>query len=260
MGEKCAQSQPCGLDATRHSSGLDAETSAPRERPILFSAPMVRAILEGRKTQTRRIVKGIALDWLAPDMFTPEFVADPGNHLCPYGVPGDRLWVRERWASWMFAPVLPGYGGKISRDPGDWLYAATDPEWDAMMHDRRALADCNKRSEDGRTGNYVVRNSIHMPRWASRITLEITDVRVERLNDCSPDDAKAEGLEWVAPTYGIGDIAETWSADPVAAYRALWEHINGPGSWDANPWVWVVGFKPVAARNASPQGNSGSIS
>jgi hypothetical protein len=182
------------------SSGADIavrpqEANSGRERPIIFSGPMVRALLEGRKTQTRRVVKGMALDWLDDAGFTPEFVANPANRLCPYGVPGDRLWVRETWATWMHAPCLPGgMGGALSRDPDDWLYKATEPEWAAMLADRATLRAYNVSREDGSTGNYVVRPSIHMPRWASRLTLEITEVRVERLQDISEADAIAEGL------------------------------------------------------------------
>lgn len=190
-----------------------------RERPILFSAPMVSAILDDRKTKTRRAVRGIALDWLAPGMFTPEFVADPGNHLCPYGVPGDRLWVRET----------------LKRAPNLWTYAADGAlvDWPA----RHALA--------GKTRDTIV--SIHMPREASRITLQITDVRVERLNDISEADALAEGLQWIVPgKWAVDHLLPIIGDDPRQVYRELWEHINGPGSWDANPWVWAITFERVS--------------
>lgn len=159
-----------------------------KERPILFSGPMVRAILDGRKTQTRRVVKprqGMLDDWTGLP--------------CPYGKPGDRLWVRE--TCYFEQP----HGEVIYRaDPGS--EKALDPEFTGLRW----------------------RPSIHMPRWASRITLEIVNVRVERLQDIRVDDARAEG------------VTAKW---PVHGFRNLWQSINGFGSWDANPWVWVVEFR-----------------
>ncbi len=174
-----------------------------KERPILFSAPMVRAILDGSKTQTRRVVK----------LQTPkaasisDFCVD-GIRVgrCPYGQPGDRLWVREAWADC----------DKLVR------YYATDD-----VHPLRKK-----------------RPSIHMPRWASRITLEVTGVRVERLQDISFSDARAEGIV-VQPDggWGLADSTHYHFTDPRVSYWSLWEAINGPGSVDANPWVWVVEYK-----------------
>jgi hypothetical protein len=176
------------------------------ERPILFSAPMVRAILSGTKTQTRRVVKGMALLWLRPDGFTPEFTALPENGLCPYGQPGDRLWVREAWRAW---PDGVAYRADISdADLADAVHAPWRP-------------------------------SIHMHRAASRITLEITAVRVERLQDISEADAKAEGVTRPVPM--LDDDPSTY----VDAFGDLWASINGPGSWDSNPWVWVIEFRRV---------------
>lgn len=135
-----------------------------KERPILFSAPMVHAILDGRKTQTRRVVnKKAALDCLAAG-FEPSFLTLPGNtDLCQYGQPGDRLWVRETWAYHVQAV------GAVCDEDGPFVYRA-DP-----MAEQHRLCD-------------RWRPSIHMPRAASRITLEVTAVRVERLQDISPDD------------------------------------------------------------------------
>ena len=183
-----------------------------KDRPILFSGPMVRAILAGTKTQTRRVVKGLALEWLAE--FTPEFVADPANSLCPYGVPGDRLWVREAYRFLGVHDHVPPR--EVSSGPV-W-YEAQD---DVPFHP----------SEFGK-----LRPSMFMPRWASRITLEVTGVRVERLQDISEADSVAEGIP-------SGEV----SPPDVGrfAYRLLWESINGPGSWDANPWVWAVEFKRI---------------
>ena len=169
-----------------------------KERPILFSAPMVRALLAGTKTQTRRIAKGLALEWLS-EGFEPTFVADDANRLCPYGKPGDRLWVREAWA-----------------------------KTHCLGHEMFVY-----RAEDNRTDyGGPWKPSIHMPRLASRILLEIVSVRIERLQDISEADAEAEGTP--IPCGG-------W----VGGYRNLWESINGPGSWDSNSWVWVVEFKRV---------------
>jgi len=133
-----------------------------RERPILFQGDMVRAILSGSKTQTRRIVKGMALDWLQPGVFTPEFVAAPENDMCPHGKKGDRLWVREAFSGCHEYDVE-------KFPPSAWF--RLDPLW--------YWADGNPTSGDWTRP----KPSIHMPRWASRITLEITEVRVERLQD-----------------------------------------------------------------------------
>lgn len=200
------------------------------ERPILFAAPMVRAILDGRKTQTRRIVKlkpgqqvderddGSSWPWTDYDG------ADIWHWLpCPYGQPGDRLWVRESFAG-SIAYERHGYPLK---------------EWGNKLW---YLADGEPRS-----GQWTrPRPSIHMPRAASRITLEITEVRVERLNDISEADAMAEGVE------GTSFLEEAERMEPATgvmpgryAFRALWESIHGPDSWTANPWVWVVGFRRV---------------
>lgn len=193
-----------------------------KERPILFSAPMVRAILEGHKTVTRRPVKGQALKWLAD--FTPDYVADPENRLCPYGYPGDRLWVRETWAQ------------PSNLDPAPTVYRATYP-------------DCLKgEGWENLPPIDAIRwkPSIHMFRRDSRILLEITAVRVERLQDISERDCIAEGVgltpnaEGMKLTIPLGaSLAKTW-------FSGYWESINGPGSLEANPWVWVVEFKRVA--------------
>lgn len=184
------------------------------ERPILFNDAMVRAILDGRKTQTRRIMKGAVLDWirLPGGGVSSQFIADAANRLCPFGHPGDRLWVRECWSdAGANAPELT-------------LYRASYPHHVPSRYENiPASAEIRWRP------------SIHMPRWASRITLEITCVRVERLNDISGADAVAEGVRSRLPDNGIA----------VSEYRDLWEYINGPGSWEKNPWVWVIEFKIV---------------
>lgn len=182
-----------------------------KERPILMSAPMVRAILAGAKRQTRRIAM-------------PKRSIEPMTDECPYGQPGDRLWVRETWQS---APLR-----------GVFAYRA-DPMWSGVP----------APTPDGRW-----RPSIHMPRCASRITLEITGVRVERLRDINEDDAIAEGIQPAALTghwrlYGRGANGDM-DRSPRVSYRSLWESINGQGSWDANPWVWVIEFRRVTESAA----------
>lgn len=184
------------------------------ERPILFSAPMVRAILEGRKTQTRRIVKHQPLPWVGPD---PPGWPPP----CPYGQLGDRLWVRETWAQ------------PTSLDPGPTFYRADYPSCVPRQFENVPPAEAVRW-----------RPSIHMPRWASRITLDVTGVRIERLQDISEADAMAEGVvETHAHLRDLGPCME-W----CYAFEDLWTRINGAGSWNANPWVWVIEFKRAASR------------
>ncbi|WP_042886279.1 hypothetical protein [Cupriavidus necator] len=195
-----------------------------KERPILFSGAMVRAILDGRKTQTRRVVKEshLAHTRYVPDGAGDVFVHD--TYRCPYGLSGDRLWVRETWST-DFA----------NHYPHDRVWYAAD---DDRRHDIE-VRDGVRGIYSPESGVHVPfrwRPSIHMPRWACRIELEITGVRGERLNDCSEEDALAEGvtLQPCHPRH-----AERMGRD---AYEKLWDSINGAGAWDANPWVWVVEF------------------
>lgn len=201
-----------------------------KERPILMSAPMVRAILSDTKTQTRRVAKiGATFGSVSVGHYSPA----PEEHVppvfgalfrnnetgadqllsSPYGQPGDRLWVREAFAKNEVLPVE-------HRASGGWIYRA----------------DLNDRGVTRYSARWTP--SIHMPRAASRLTLEITDVRVERLNDISEADARAEGV-----TLKGGQGYEGWAKQE---YMALWESINGPCSWAMNPWVWVVEFRRVA--------------
>ncbi|WP_312381999.1 hypothetical protein [Stutzerimonas balearica] len=201
-----------------------------RERPILFNGAMVRAILDGRKTVTRRICKP------QPSELAHTTSAD-GNPMgswwetgkdinrCPYGKPGDRLWVRESWAADAQVDSVPP--GELSQG-------------EPICY----LADCDVRS----TGCAMVtlgkgRPSIHMPRWASRILLEITDVRVERLQAITYEQAAAEGIHRHNRMWSATDEGGFCHKYPEPAFRDLWE-ITG-GDWSANPWVWVVEFKRV---------------
>jgi len=197
-----------------------------KERQILFSAPMVRAILDGSKTQTRRIVK--TGKW---EHENSEYGVSFGN--CPYGEPGDRLWVRETWNKF---DAWEGYFYAADDHPFG-IGEADDPDH-IEQHDIRW------------------KPSIHMPRAASRITLEVTGVRVERLQDISEADARAEGVEPVVVGEGWRRYCDSGSeevgvppcADARHSFQSLWEQINGAGSWAANPWVWVVEFQRATAQ------------
>lgn len=202
-----------------------------KARPILFSAVMVRELLSEGKTQTRRPLKDVPT-WL-PD----SFATDPGVLAkCRYGAKGDVLWVREAYQ----VPALMDVQYRATPGPrhGHW-----DPEFGPW------------------------KPSIHMPRWASRLTLLITEVRIERLQNISEEDAIAEGIERIWPESVGSDTGPNhftieldtggalgWHNAPTAVgvYQMLWEHINNPryesrdantACWDANPWVWVVSFK-----------------
>jgi hypothetical protein len=214
------------------------------ERPILFSAPMVLAILAGTKTQTRRAVKlphENRLGVWEPTRFggpnggrtatgntIPEqggiWHTRTGDHLaCPYGQPGDQLWVRETFA-------------RIDGQTQPWI--ETDYKATYKLGDR--LGDTlgiKKRWTP----------SIHMPRHASRISLAITGVRVECLQDISEADAQAEGIGYSERFggYCIGMAQHFHSHDPLESFLSLWASINGGDSARANPWVWVVEFKRI---------------
>jgi len=216
-----------------------------KERPILFSAPMVRALLAGTKTQTRRVCKPAEAHGLSFVVEVPDpqergqvyncshFGDEEGSVLfaSPYGGVGDRLWVREAWRTLNVHDHVPPRelsGAKV------W-YEAQD---DVPFHP---------------TAFGKLRPSMFMPRWASRLTLEVTKVYVERLQDISDADARAEGIEKQSDGIGwkrgpiSGDIPNTATrtAFPRLAYQSLWESINGPGSWAANPWVWCVSFRRI---------------
>ncbi|MGJ3290048.1 hypothetical protein [Klebsiella michiganensis] len=203
-----------------------------KERGMIFNGEMVRAILDGRKTQTRRPIKwkqtrfteigeredGSKWPWSEDAEHACDFW-----HPCPFGAVGDRIWVRETWAeAGASAPDLK-------------LYRATYPEHVPSIYENVPPAE-----------EIHWTPSIHMPRWASRILLEITDVRVERLNSISQEDAKAEGMELTGwrPTYSDPDSGGEVMT-PYDNFAELWSSIYGEESWNANGWVWVIEFKRV---------------
>lgn len=194
------------------------------ERPILMSGPDVRAILDGRKTQTRRVIRP---EWYRCLDLDDEDDAATALSQCPFGVAGDTLWVREG-----FAFVTP------AGLPAVVHYRATAPEYVLSVP---------------RTGHYRWRPGIHMPRHGSRLTLEVVSVRVERVQAISEDDARAEGVMYEVPGYGpVTDAAVNCDGGfhGAGSYRqgfaVLWDDINGKRSgcgWDADPWCWVVEFR-----------------
>lgn len=204
-------------------------TTTPRERPILFKPEMVRAILSGSKTQTRRIITPqdttTEPGWMFYRRGKTVYGWEEGkdNEFAailwagPYGSKGTRLWVRETWA--------PHEGRQHA------YYYADHPDW-------RTSAD----GEDVDINRW--RPSIHMPRWACRLVLEVTEVRVERLQDISDEDVRAEGIRIERHPE---ESPEDYAMSHVEAYAEAWDRINGArASWDSNPWVWVVSFKPVS--------------
>lgn len=216
-----------------------------KERPILFSGPMVRAILEGRKTQTRRVVKwnnhagvnlsfsGLSMESRMPghaELYSRDGDArwqERANAECPYGVPGDRLWVRETWAHFDGGPIRDAAGGVMDVMEDEMVYRASSPRM------------------------ITWRPSIFMPRWASRITLEITDVRVQRVQEISQEDAEAEGVFAHVAPYSIGKVFRDHRGVKALEYfRSLWDSINaarGHG-WDKNDWVWALTFTRVVTE------------
>jgi hypothetical protein len=233
-----------------------------KERPILFSAPMVRAILDGRKTQTRRVVKPQPTCGLTPCHWSPTgwgYTNPEGGCRCSRdkhgprapGAPGDRLWVRETFAAVYDCPDLPCECEEGAARHRRAIYAATEPD---EIGDYACGFDCN-HDEPG-CARWTP--SIHMPRWASRITLEVTGVRVERLQDISEEDAKAEGVErsnderWPWRSYDKQTCVPFAKAS--TSFMSLWVSINGAGSWHADPWVWVVEFRRVEEQRLAAGG------
>lgn len=246
-----------------------------KERPILFSGPMVRAILDGRKTQTRRVVKpqpddhpwqlmeeykliktvpiecqdGMACISFHHTIPQNEHYDEAARSFCPYGAPGGRLWVRETWMTYP-KPIT----SKLLRDGAD-TWPMVDDEPVAYAAD-----------QDGQLLNlgWIKKPSIHMPRRFSRINLEVINVWVERVKDISPHNALAEGIRQISKDacvtwkYGVSDNDGypgqdnhgwpwmDWCLSPVEAFQKLWDSINGKKyPWSSNPWVWVIEFKRI---------------
>ncbi len=212
-----------------------------KERGMIFNAEMVRAILDGRKTQTRRPVKFPVHDKnlgceLAGNELAGELSA--GNYLnSAFGKPGDRIWVRETWG--VVSHELDEDGRIQPWTPDRPATAIHEMPFGNGYYSGHAIyaadGDFTWGDDDGyEDGRSCWKPSIHMPRAASRILLEITDVRVERLRSMSQDDARAEGV-----------IAASGPMEAGLAFRELWDSIYGEESWKANPWVWVIEFKRV---------------
>ncbi|ENZ8440954.1 hypothetical protein ACHA9J_005035 [Klebsiella oxytoca] len=224
-----------------------------KERGMIFNAEMVRAILDGRKTQTRRPVKFPVHDKnlgceLAGNELAGELSA--GNYLnSAFGKPGDRIWVRETWG--VVSHELDEDGRIQPWTPNRPATAIHEMPFGNGYYSGHAIyaadGDFTWGDDDGyEDGRSCWKPSIHMPKAASRILLEITDVRVERLNSISQEDAQAEGMELTGwrPTYSDPDSGgEAWT--PYDNFAQLWESIYGEESWKANGWVWVISFKRV---------------
>lgn len=241
-------------------------------KPIIMSQPMVMAILENRKTQTRRIIKpqpevnehgNLRGEWIDKPL-AGLLLHKPQDIVihCPYGKIGDRLWVRETWqfANWTEDGdpyIMYKSDGKVSikrHMPDDWA--------DKVSEIFTVLSCPSNYSIDEKASDRRWRSPFYMPRWASRINLEITNIGVERLQDISEEDAIAEGLKAITKDgktikYGIPDLDglpgtddtgwswQDWCKNPVDAYKKLWESTSGDGSWDLNPYVWVVSFRRI---------------
>lgn len=218
----------------------------PESKPILFKPRLVRAILDGRKTQTRRVIKP------QPDFQTKGvqwkslWIANRGFDIykafadiaCPYGEKGDQLWVRE---AWNHLQEIDGNLTYLWNDDGTpkmkTFYKATDPDHEDSYYD----------PDTDETSYMKWKPSIHMPRWASRLTLEIINTRVERIQDISDNDAFAEGCNGPMPCMSGGEITECGPDTPVHDFKDSWDSINkkrGYG-WQDNPWVWVIEFKKL---------------
>jgi hypothetical protein len=173
-----------------------------KEHPIIFSTPMVQAIITGQKTMTRRIIR-------KPERYSN--IRDCA-FCCLYGEKGDRLWAKETWKRDLIS------GGIIYRADSEEMYLKYKGFW---------------------------KTSIYMPRTVSRITLEITSVRVERLQEITREDAISEGIEKMGTVWYKDYRNPAYTLAPKESYQTLWESINGKGSWESNPWVWVIEFKEI---------------
>lgn len=228
-----------------------------KTRPILFSGPMVSAILGGRKTQTRRVLKvqPRPLKGAGP-FYRPYPVLSPHKWVCLLGdyqhafvttdcAPGDLLWVKEAWNAFALSQDL-----EVS-----WPTATipkTDPRCDNEGRHHVVIDYATEGLPGTDAGKGPWRASIHMPRWASRLTLRVTDVRVERVQDITEADATAEGC---AGCLGPNPcFPDEWDPSPDEAFRDLWERLNAPRGfgWEANPWVAAITFEPFAGNIGAP--------
>ena len=217
------------------------------ERGMIFNGEMVRAILDGRKTQTRRIIKDCTVGRDPISKFIqvgkkfigcyPEDVPELIRECCPYGVPGDRIWVRETFQGPLFDfEQMEAYQEDSSK--------FKKPEFCVYKADGKPAPEFFDADDNLHCG---WRPSIHMPRWASRITLEITGVRVEQLKSISEEEARSEGVARLREGFWK-HYQPGWTQHQLSArgsFATLWDSIYGFGDWDRNPWVWVVEFKRI---------------
>ena len=217
------------------------------ERGMIFNSDMVRAILDVRKTQTRRIIKDCTVGRDPISKFIqigkkfigcyPEDVPELIRECCPYGVPGDRIWVRETFQGPLFDfEQMEAYQEDSSK--------FKKPEFCVYKADGKPAPEFFDADDNLHCG---WRPSIHMPRWASRITLEITDVRVEQLKSISEEEARSEGVAQLREGFWK-HYQPGWTQHQLSArgsFATLWESIYGFGEWDRNPWVWVIEFKRI---------------
>lgn len=224
-----------------------------KERPILFSGEMVNAILDGRKTQTRRVAKPSVPERIQHVTHSDDkqlwgmYHKRKGEYVhtrCPYGKPGDRLWVREAHVIFQQINYFRRPDGAAYEEVSDGMSGYKADGFDSVYDFREHLASmANVALEAVRVERDGWRPSIHMPRWASRINLEITDIRVERVQSISEEDAEAEGVQ-------PSPLGDNDNPDPnrhIMEFSLLWDSINtkrGFG-WETNPWVWVVEFKKL---------------
>lgn len=229
-----------------------------KERPILFSAPMVRAILDGSKTQTRRVMRpqmvygnvcGIFPSWYLPTGPDSGTLWPNGKEkilsMCPFGHPGDRLWVRETYFA--YGRWETRFSSKNGRD--EWHFIDMTVECDRIYQFAADNPDVPVRTSrhGGASPGWWKRPAIHMPRAVSRTSLEITGVRVERLNSISDEDAEAEGIDFLRR---VPDVDETLT--PRDLFMCLWDSVATVGAdWKSNPWVWGVDFNRIDAKDRS---------
>lgn len=218
-----------------------------KARAILMSVPMVRALLSGTKTQTRRTIKPQPVPVHDGSILGAVMASQLANvpSLCPYGQYGDLLWVRETWAS-------EDHESLLGEDPDTevvdtqlyrWThYRATPHKGFRVLPDRVPVTHLHESQPDCASTIKTWRPSIFMPRWASRLTLRITELRVQRLQIISERDALAEGITKIGRRWEAEGICAT-PVSAVDAYAHLWQFINGAGSWQANPFVWALTFE-----------------